>query len=159
MQSGVSRQRRGLAAQPWQQATTTRLLGHSASVGVVVKTVEIAPLIARRRFSKDSELHWALRDHSSPTGYADGTTFAPVDRSVGRLDWSVIDPMKVRVSKGASHFLTGSEYFAIDAEVTLNQVRRLPCERQSQPSPCCRTSVAPGIVDLEMKREPLSVRA
>ncbi|MEJ1089765.1 TnsA-like heteromeric transposase endonuclease subunit [Microbacterium sp. Mu-80] len=76
-----------------------------------MKPVEIARLIARRRFSKDSELHWVPRDHSSPTGYADGTTFALVDRSVGRLDWSVIDPMKVRVSKGASHFFTGSEYF------------------------------------------------
>ncbi|PYD02224.1 hypothetical protein B4U78_000630 [Microbacterium esteraromaticum] len=76
-----------------------------------MKPVEIARLIARRRFSKDSELHWVPRDHSSPTGYADGTTFALVDRSVGRLDWSVIDPMKVRVSKGASHFFTASEYF------------------------------------------------
>ncbi|MFJ4998476.1 TnsA-like heteromeric transposase endonuclease subunit [Microbacterium sp. NPDC088619] len=76
-----------------------------------MKPAEIARLIASRRFSKDSELHWVPRDHGSATGYADSTSFAPVDRSLGRLDWSVIDPMKVRVSKGASHFFTGSEYF------------------------------------------------
>lgn len=76
-----------------------------------MKPAEIARLIARRHFSKDSELHWVPRDHGSPSGYSDSTTFAPVDRSLGRMEWSVIDPMKVRVSKGASHFYTGCEYF------------------------------------------------
>ncbi|AQY00310.1 hypothetical protein B2G67_01570 [Microbacterium foliorum] len=87
------------------------LLRYSAFLGVVMKPAEIARLIARRRFSKGSELHWVPRDHRSASGYADSVSFAPVNRSLGRLDWSVIDPMKVRVSKGASHFFTGSEYF------------------------------------------------
>lgn len=77
--------------------------------GIQVRPVDIAKRITTRRRSAGNEAHWVSRisEHDSTIHQE----FAPVSRDLGDRDWSAIDPMLVRTSKGVRHYFTGALYY------------------------------------------------
>lgn len=77
-----------------------------------MRPVDIAKQLTARRRSPYTEVHWVPRSAEQASGRSSvRQEHAIVRRDVGTRDWSAIDPMRVRMSKGVRHQFTNSMYF------------------------------------------------
>lgn len=77
-----------------------------------MRPVDGARQIMARRRSRHAELHWIPRaSQAAPRKSSALPEYAVINRELGERDWTAVDPLRVRTSKGIRHRSTPAMYY------------------------------------------------